>query len=96
MSEEVKVEKINIKIGDVEIALTIESVKELKKVLNELFGGKEFIYISNPYVIIPSCPVPYFPHNPYKYWEPTWYYYDTSPSTSEAIITINSTSYSSS
>jgi hypothetical protein len=77
--EAVKVEKIVIKIGDDEQELTVEAAKELQKILNDLFGNKENvyvypsspIYIPYPYVIHPYYPdpdrtVPYY--QPYRIW----------------------------
>jgi hypothetical protein len=68
---EVKVEKISIKIGDKEQEYTLEEAKELQKLLNELFGNKETIYIS----------VPAWQVDKVIYREPTYPYPYTSPTT---------------
>jgi len=102
MSEEVKVEKINIKVGDIEISLPLKEAKELQKLLNDLFGDKETIYVPVPYVI-PSQPIPYpyyvpyphyvpyptYPTNPYPVWVVNTTWTGTSPS---ITCTYNSTS----
>mgnify|MGYP001442225007 CR=1 FL=1 len=67
MSDEVKVERIVIKIGDKKHEFSMEEAKELQKLLNDLLGEKEVIYI--PY----SQPVYVEPHRyiPYPYITPT-------------------------
>ncbi len=70
MEKEVKIETIKIKMGEVEVSLTPDQAKELKDLLNDLFGNVTY----TPYIPY----IPYTnPYPPYKwiYWEP--YYYDT-------------------
>ena len=67
MKEKVSIEKINIKIGEIEIALSPEAAAELKDLLNDLLGEKEkTVYVPNPY--------PVYPYRPYRwdYWTVTW------------------------
>lgn len=59
----VKIETINIKIGEKIIPLGVEAAKELYKLLGELFDVKQITikeYIDRPY--------PYVPYIPYRPW----------------------------
>ena len=89
MSDKVKVEKINIKIGDVEVALSVESAKELQKILNELFGNKEFIYVSNPPTIWIYPYTAPFVTTPYRWWQPTITWYNSGTGTTGTGVTIS-------
>jgi len=62
----VTVEKIVLKIGKKELELSPEEVKELKEVLDKMFGDEKIVHY-------------YYPHYPYYYPScpthmPTWYY----------------------
>ena len=77
MADEVKVERIVIKIGDKEHEFSMEEAKELQKLLNDLLGEKEVIYIPysqpviypQPVYVEPYRYIPYYPErtapNPY-------------------------------
>ncbi len=88
MSNEVKVEKIVIKIGDKEHEFSMSEAKELRKLLNNLLGEKEFIYIpcAQPIYVEPYRIVPY----PYTvpYTSPWTITYGTSDVTSKFDPTI--------
>lgn len=64
--DNVNISKINIKISENEISLTLKAAKELQRILNDTFGNTVFI---------PNCPVtipyPVYPC-PYPSWEVTW------------------------
>ena len=71
MDEKVSVEKINIKIGEIEIALSPAAASELRDLLNDLFGETEkTVYIPSPYPVYPYYP--YCPPCPYDRWTITW------------------------
>ena len=54
MKNKVRVEKINVKIGDVTVSLKLEDAKELRKLLNDLFGANdEFTYVPIGYPVYP-------------------------------------------
>jgi uncharacterized membrane protein len=58
VSESVEIKKIVIKINDTELSLSPDDARELKKILDELIGTKETVY------------VPSYPHYPiYWYYE---------------------------
>jgi len=61
MSDEVKVKKIIIKFGDKEHGFSMKEAKDLQKLLNDLFGEKETIYVpcSQPIYVEPYRVVPY-------------------------------------
>lgn len=94
MSEKVRVEKINIVIGDITVALELEDAKELQKLLNDLFGafeGDKTIYVPSPYPVYP-CPVypypePYYPYERWGVWGGDTYI-DNSTSTPFSGTTI--------
>ena len=58
--DNVNISKINIKIGEKEISLTLEAAKELQRILNNTFGNTVFVPncpITIPYPVYPSpCP----------------------------------------
>jgi len=53
-----EIKKIVLEIGDKEIELTPDEAKELKDVLNNLFGEKDIVYIPKPYPV----------YHPYPHW----------------------------
>lgn len=59
----VEISKINIKIGDKEIPLTLEEAQELRQILDDTFGQKMVVY--------PSTPIYIERPRPWRYWEPT-------------------------
>jgi hypothetical protein len=65
MSNETKVTKIVIQIGDDELSLSPDAARELLQVLQSLLGEKE------PEVKYVPYPVDR-PVYPYRYWYPTW------------------------
>jgi hypothetical protein len=70
----VKVEKIVLKIGERELELSPEEVKELKEVLDKMFGDEKIVHH-------------YYPHYPYYYpsyptYPPTWTYVSATGNTS--------------
>ena len=71
MSKKVEVSKINIKIGDKEIPLTLGEAKELQELLNKTFGEEKTVYVpGRSYPVTIPYPIPYQPYRPY--WEITW------------------------
>jgi hypothetical protein len=91
----VKVEKIVIKIGDKEEEYTLEEAKKLQKLLNDLLGNKESIYIPVPYSV--PVPQPYIPYpytvpytvpNTSPYWTITWGTSGTSTNTPTVFCNI--------
>lgn len=58
--KEVKVTKIVINVGGKEVEFTPEEAKELTKILSDMFGEKDNIYV--PYS------VPYYPPYPHVWW----------------------------
>jgi hypothetical protein len=69
----VKINKIVIEIGNQKISLSPEEAKELREVLNDLYG-----YPKKEYEILPIFPEPYTA--PRKQWwedQPLWF--DSSP-----------------
>lgn len=73
MADKVKIDKINIKIGDQEIPLTLDQAKELQALLNDTFGKK----FTPSYPIYIECPVY---RRPYRYpYDPNPYPYDPNP-----------------
>ena len=70
--DNVRISKINIKIGKKEISLTLDKAKELQDILDKTFG-KTFYVEGTPQIIMsyPVCPSPVYPV-PYKDWEITW------------------------
>lgn len=60
MSKKIKVDSINIKIGDDLTKLTVEQAKELKDLLNELLGESKTVYLPSPPPVIIE--------RPYRYW----------------------------
>ena len=59
--EKVSIEKVNIKIGKEEIPLTPKQAKELRDLLNDLFGETRKEYVPYPY------PYPVYPY--YRRWD---------------------------
>ena len=72
----VKVDKINIKIGDKTLALTPRQAKELRDILSEMYPE------SKPPTYIPIYPERWRRYWPWDYW--TWSYDGTSSSTYKA------------
>ena len=67
-----KIEKIVLNIGDKEIDLSLDEAKELKSILNKLFGTKETVIWRDRDVYIPR---------PYPVWiqrreYPDWSHWD--------------------
>jgi len=93
--DKVKIEKLNIKIGGIEIHLSLDEVMELKDLLNETFGKTEFVH-GQPIYIPYDRPV-VVPYNPYpgRYWryEIGWGDNDTYTSSGTAISTSNNKDY---
>jgi hypothetical protein len=58
MAKQVTIERIEIKIGSQEIALTLEEAKELKTILVDTFDGKQEIIHEGHY----------YEHYPYIRW----------------------------
>lgn len=65
MSEQIKVERIEIKIGKKVLSLTPEEMKELRDVLDQTFPKEKVTYIPGQPIIID------YPR-PWKWWEPIW------------------------
>ena len=60
--QSVKIQSIEIKIGDKNIRLTVEQAKELKEILSEMYGGPALF----PY----PMPVPYpIYERPWTQWD---------------------------
>ena len=76
MSEQIKVSKIEIKIGKQVISLTPDELKELKAVLEATFPNKEVIkWIPQAPIIIdrPIYPVsPFWDNQPINPWPQRW------------------------
>jgi len=66
----VEISKVNIKIGDKEIELSLAEAKELGEILNETFGAKLEIQPA------PIINLPYI--QPYVYPRPMWQYWTTT------------------
>lgn len=68
MKEQIKVTKIEIRIGNKTLSLSPEEMKELKEILNDTFP--------NPVQIYPPAPIiierPVYPHWPWRTWDVTW------------------------
>lgn len=62
-NNKVEISKINIRIGDKEIPLTLEEAQELRQILDETFGQKTVFY--------PSTPIYIERPRPWRYWKPT-------------------------
>jgi len=63
---EVKIDKIKLKIGDTEVEMTLEQAQELRAVLNKLWQAP-FYYPASPYpAYVPPTPVVHWP--PYPSW----------------------------
>lgn len=62
MKNKVRISKINIKIGDKEISLSLDEAQELRQILDETFG-KRVIYPYQPLII--ERPVV----RPWQWWE---------------------------
>lgn len=71
MKDKVTVKKIIIQVGDKELALTPDAARELRDALNELLEKPSTTYVPYP------VPQPY-PVRPWRYWEPTWIYGETT------------------
>lgn len=73
MSEQIRVERIEIKIGKKAISLSPTEMKELRNMLDDLFPKpeREIVYIPNQPIVIekPICP---WPVKKYPHWEPYW------------------------
>jgi len=68
-----KIDKIVLKIGKNVVELSPDEAKELKDMLNELYGGEQVKYIPSPYTIYPR----WIYSDPWEYtrWTPpiiTW------------------------
>jgi hypothetical protein len=62
--DKVAIERITIKIGEVEHSLTVEQARELSKTLAELFGGPAVVApypVYRPWVYIPWTTPPILP-----------------------------------
>ena len=70
MSEQIKVERIEIKIGKKVLNLTPEEMKELRDVLDKTLPKGKTVYIPGQPIIIEKPAYPW--HRPYPHWEPTW------------------------
>ena len=66
MSKEVKVSGVRIKVGDVDIEMSLKQAKELYEMLEDLFG-KEVRYVRD-IQYVPYYPRPY----PWRDWTVTW------------------------
>ncbi len=62
MSKSIEIQKIVLRVGGKEIALSLEEARELQKILNDAFERDRYIYV--PYTI----PAPY----PYPHWTITY------------------------
>ena len=70
MSKDIKVSKVQIKIGEKRIVLSLEDAMSLKKILNETFPDKIVEYHQYPApVVIPQ---------PYRRWD-DWHIHWTIP-----------------
>jgi hypothetical protein len=85
VKNKVKISKINIKIGDKEIPLTLEEAQELRQILDDTFGQKTVFYPSTPVIIERPYVRPY----PYPYWSIS-YENTTGVIGSAATFTLNS------
>lgn len=73
IAKKIKVERIEIKIGDKSISLTPEEMKELRDIIDQTFP-KEVVYVPGRPIIIekPIYPPPIDPW-PWKRWnKPIW------------------------
>ena len=61
-----KIEKIVLKLGAKKIELSPEEAKELKSILEELFGKDKVQYVPQPYPVYPS------PWRYHSWGTPTW------------------------
>lgn len=89
MKNKVEISKINIKIGDKEIPLTLEEAQELRQILDETFGQKMVVYPSPPIYI--ERPYP----RPWRYWDTSVTWSNTAGDSSKAaayILTYSNTS----
>ena len=59
--QEIKINKVEIKIGDKTLSLSIEEVLELKNILNKYFGLTSIEQCYNPITIINPMYIPYVP-----------------------------------
>lgn len=65
--DKVKIDKINIQIGEQEIPLTLDQAKELQQLLNDTFGLDKVYRPGYPiYTERPVCPRG-LPYSPYPY-----------------------------
>lgn len=71
MSKKVKIEKIEIKMGEKIVSLTVEEAQALKRELEVLFG-KETTFIPAPYPVYPLRDVPTYPVDPCPWRGPNW------------------------
>ena len=69
MSKEVKVSGVRIKVGDVDIEMSLKQAKELHEMLDDLFGKEVKIVRDTQW--IPYYP-PIYPSRPWYGWEITW------------------------
>lgn len=76
----VEISKINIKIGDKSIELSLEEAQELRQILDETFGQKTVFYPSAPIII----ERPYI--RPRQWWEGPTVTWTTGDS---AVITLS-------
>ncbi len=68
--DKVKIDKINIKIGDQEIPMTLAQAKELQELLNDTFGLDK--------VYRPGYPIYIERHpRPWRYYRPSYPMWDT-------------------
>jgi hypothetical protein len=59
MKKEIKIDKLKLQIGDQEIELTVEELRELQYVIGNLIGKDK------EYITIPQAPIePYMPSHP--------------------------------
>jgi hypothetical protein len=68
MSDEVqavKVERIVVRVGEQEVALTVEAARELHRVLGELVGAREPVVLREREYVPIYPPQPYVPCVPY-------------------------------
>lgn len=70
---EIKISKMEIKIGGETIRLTLEQAMDLKSILNKTFPDAKTntVYVDRPVVIHWDrwpIPVPQYPYEPNKFW----------------------------
>ena len=82
--DKVEVKKIVIRIGTVNVELTVEQTRELRTALAQLLGEPLFIPVVQP-IYVPY-PVPQY-SPAYPFWQTTWY--DANTCVATVTYTVN-------